>query len=68
MLLFKNILDEIDSQNPGIEGLLYINLINAAVEDADIVNASVWYKRLAASHAPRKEQYIKYLNEKGIRY
>jgi len=68
MLLFKNILDDIDIQNPGIEGLLYINIINAAVEDADIVNASVWYKRLASSHAPRVEQYIKYLNDRGIKY
>jgi hypothetical protein len=68
MILFKNILDDIDSQNPGIKGLLYINLINAAVEDADIVNATVWYKRLASSHAPRVEQYIKYLNDRGIKY
>jgi hypothetical protein len=68
MILFKNILDDIDSQNPGIKGLLYINIINAAVEDTDIVNATVWYKRLASSHAPRVEQYIKYLNDKGIKY
>ena len=68
IILFKNILDDIDSLNPGIKGLLYINIINAAVEDADIVNASVWYKRLAASHAPRVDQYIKYLNDRGIRY
>jgi hypothetical protein len=68
MILFKNILDDIDNQNPGIKGLLYINIINAAVEDADIVNATVWYKRLASSHAPRVEQYIKYLNDRGIKY
>jgi hypothetical protein len=68
MILFKNILDDIDSQNPGIKGLLYINIINAAVEDADVINASVWYKRLAASHAPRVDQYIKYLNDRGIKY
>lgn len=68
MVLFKNILDSIDSQNLGIEGLLYINLINAAAEDADNVNAIVWYKRLASSHAPRVSYYIKYLNDKGIKY
>jgi hypothetical protein len=68
MILFKNILDDTDSQNPGIIGLLYINIINAAVEDADIVNATVWYKRLESSHAPRVEQYIKYLNDRGIKY
>lgn len=68
ILLFKNILDSIDSQNLGIEGLLYINIINAAVEDVDNVNASVWYKRLASSHAPRLSQYIRYLNDRGIKY
>jgi hypothetical protein len=68
MTLFKNILDDVDIQNPGIKGLLYINIINAAVEDADVVNATVWYKRLAVSHAPRVDQYIKYLNDRGIKY
>ena len=66
--VFKNILDGIDSQDLGIEGLLYINIINAAVENSDKVNAMVWYKRLASSHAPRAEKYLKYLNDRGIRY
>jgi hypothetical protein len=66
--LFKNILDPIDSQNLGIEGLLYINIINASLENADKVGASVWYKRLAASDAPRVNQYLKYLNDLGIKY
>jgi len=66
--LFKSILDQIDSQNPGIEGLLYINIINASLENSDKVGASVWYKRLAASEAPRLNQYIKYLNDLGIKY
>jgi hypothetical protein len=68
IMLFKNILDDIDSQDLGIEGLLYINIINAAVEDADKVNTIVWYKRLLSSHAPRLDKYIKYLNDKGIKY
>jgi hypothetical protein len=68
IVLFKNLLDSIDSQNLGIEGLLYINIINAAREDGDNVNSIVWYKRLAASHVPRVNQYIKYLNDKGIKY
>jgi hypothetical protein len=68
LVLFKNILETIDSQNPGIEGLLYVNIINAAVEDADIVNAALWYKRLVSSNAPRVNQYLKYLNDKGIKY
>jgi hypothetical protein len=68
IMLFKNILDDIDSQDLGIEGLLYLNIINAAVEDADKVNTIVWYKRLLSSHAPRLDKYIKYLNDKGIKY
>jgi hypothetical protein len=68
ILLFKTILDSIDNQNLGVEGLLYINIINAAIEDADNVNTIVWYKRLASSHAPRLSYYIKYLNDRGIKY
>jgi hypothetical protein len=68
IVLFKTLLDSIDSQNLGIEGLLYINIINAAVEDADNVNTIVWYRRFASSHAPRLSYYIKYLNDKGIKY
>lgn len=68
MFFFKGILDDIDSQNLGIEGLLYLNIINAARENADNVNAMVWYKRLAASKAPRVGEYLKYLNDRGIRY
>ncbi len=68
MFLFKSILDDIDSQNLGIEGLLYLNIINAARENADNVNAIVWYKRLAASKAPRVGEYLKYLNDRGVKY
>lgn len=42
---FKSVLDSIDSRNLGIEGLLYINIINAATENNDKVNSMVWYKR-----------------------
>ena len=66
--LFKDILDDIDNKNLGIEGLLYINIINAAIENADKVGAAVWYKRMAASKAPRLNQYLKYLNDRGIKY
>jgi hypothetical protein len=68
MFLFKTILDDIDSQNLGIEGLLYLNIISAAREDTDNVNAMVWYKRLALSKAPRAGEYLKYLNDRGIKY
>jgi hypothetical protein len=68
IVLFKNLLEGIDSQNLGIEGLLYINIINVAAEEGDKVNATVWYKRLASSYAPRVNEFIKYLNDKGIKY
>ena len=68
IILFKKILDDIDSQDLGIEGLLYINIINAAAEDANNVDMAVWYKRMVSSQAPRVDQYIKYLNDKGIKY
>jgi hypothetical protein len=68
IVLFKTLLDSIDSQDLGIEGLLYINIINAAIESADDSNKIVWYKRLVSSHAPRLSNYIKYLNDKGIKY
>jgi hypothetical protein len=66
--LFRTILDDIDDENIGIEGLLYINIINAAIESGNQVEASVWYKRLARSSAPRVQYYLKYLNDKGIKY
>jgi hypothetical protein len=68
IVLFKNILDSIDSENLGIEGLLYLNIINAASEDADNINTNVWYKRLVSSKAPHLDNYIKYLNDRGIKY
>lgn len=68
IILFKKILDDIDSQNLGIEGLIYINIINAASEDNNKIDEAVFYKRFAASHAPRLNQYLKYLNDRGIKY
>jgi hypothetical protein len=68
ILLFRNILESIDNKDLGIEGSLYINIINAAVEAGDKPEAAVWYKRFLSSHAPRLSQYIKYLNDRGIKY
>lgn len=68
ILLFRNILESVDKQDPGIEGSLYINIIIAAVEAGDKVEAAVWYKRLLSSHAPRINEYVKFLNDRGIKY
>jgi hypothetical protein len=68
ILLFRSILESIDSQNAGIEGSLYINIISAAKELGDKVEAAVWYKRLLSSGAPRLNEYVKFLNDRGIKY
>jgi hypothetical protein len=66
--LFRQILEETDNQNLGIEGLLYITIITSSIEDNDKPGAMAWYKRLGESHAPRVNEYLKFLNDKGIKY
>jgi hypothetical protein len=66
--LFRNLLARFENQNHGIIGLIYVNIITAAVEAGDRVEASVWYKRLLESKAPEKMNYVKYLNDQGIRF
>jgi hypothetical protein len=66
--LFRNLLEKVENQYHGIKGLLYVNIISAAIEAGDKIEASVWYKRLLSSKSPRVNQYIQYLNEKGIRF
>jgi len=68
ILLFRRLLEETDSLNLGTEGLLYVNIINAAIEAGDNVEAAVWYKRLASSGAPRAAEYLKMLNDRGIKF
>lgn len=68
ILVFRRFLEEIDSLNYGIEGMLYFNIINASIEAGDTIGAGVWYKRLGESDAPRKEQYLRLLNERGIKF
>ena len=68
MISFINIAEGVDKSNPGIEGLLYINIIKLAVETGDNAKASEWYKKFKLSGAPRLSQYIKYLNDQGIKF
>jgi hypothetical protein len=68
MVSFINIAEKIDKNNPGIEGLLYINIIKLAIETGDNAKAGEWYKKFKLSNAPRLSQYIKYLNDQGIKY
>jgi hypothetical protein len=68
IMLFRKILESVDSKDLGIEGSLYINIISAAYDAGDKVEAAVWYKRLLSSHAPRLSQYVRFLNAKGIKF
>jgi hypothetical protein len=68
ILVFRKLIDEIGNRNLGVEGLVYINIINAALEAGDKVEAAVWYKRLQTSEAPRLGYYLKFLNDKGIKF
>jgi hypothetical protein len=63
-----SIVEETDSRNLGIEGLLYINIIRLARDTNKSGTASEWYQRMRLSGAPRLAQYIKYLNDQGIVY
>ena len=68
MISFIIIAEEIDKSNLGIEGLLYINIIKLARETGDDAKAAEWYKKFASSEAPRLSEYIKFLNDQGIKY
>jgi hypothetical protein len=65
---FIKIAGTIESKNSGIEGLIYINIINLAKETNNIQKASEWYSKLKLSGIPRKDLYIKHLNSQGIIY
>jgi hypothetical protein len=68
LISFINIAEEIDKNNLGIEGLIYINIIKLAKETGDDAKAEKWYRKLKLSDAPRLASYIKFLNDQGIRY
>jgi hypothetical protein len=68
MISFIDILESIDSKNIGVEGLIYVNIITLARQSGTIGSAVDWYKKLKNSGAPRVQEYIKFLNDKGIKY
>lgn len=65
---FISIAEDVDKSNPGIEGLLYINIIKLAVATGDEAKAGEWYKKFKLSEAPRLSEYLKYLNDQGIKF
>jgi hypothetical protein len=68
LISFIDILTETDSRNLGAEGLLYVNIINLAKESGSTSQASEWYMKFKSSGAPRVSDYIRYLNDQGIKY
>lgn len=65
---FIEIAVETDKENAGIEGMLYINIIKLARETGDLKKAEEWYNNFKLSGAPRLSEYLKYLNDQGIKY
>jgi len=68
MMSFIKIAEETDSRNLGSEGLLYMSIIQLARETGNNAKATEWYNRLKTSGAPRLQQYLKQLNDQGIKY
>lgn len=65
---FVSILEDIDKNNQGIKGLLYINIIKLARETGDNTKAEEWYKKFKLSGVPRLSEYLKFLTDQGITY
>ncbi len=63
---FMKIADAIDKTDSGIEGLIYMNIINLAKETGNMAKAEEWYRKLNSASIPRHELYIKHLNSQGI--
>jgi len=68
LISFISIAEEIDKNNLGIEGLIYINITKLFVESGDEKKAEEWYNKFKLSEAPRLSQHIKFLNDQGIKY
>jgi hypothetical protein len=65
---FITIANTIDAKNTGIDGLIYMNIIQFSKETGNVGKASEWYGKLKSSDIPRRELYIKHLNSQGIIY
>jgi hypothetical protein len=65
---FINLAEETDNKNYGIEGLLYMSIIRLAKDAGNTTRAAEWYNKLKISGAPGVSQYLKYLNDQGIKY
>lgn len=60
--------EEIDQENEGIEGFVYVTIILLEREAGNYSGAGNWYRRLLKSSAPSLSRYINHLNSQGIIY
>jgi hypothetical protein len=68
MINLIDLAEAIDKKDLGIEGFIYMNIIRLSKVNGNEVKAAQWYSRMKSSGAPRLQQYIKYLNDQGIKY
>jgi len=68
MASFIALADELSTSGHGISGLLYINIFKLAAGSGDYKKAGEWYRKLKSSDLPRVDEYLKHLNDQGIRY
>ncbi|HLP74395.1 MAG TPA: hypothetical protein VK155_15920 [Bacteroidales bacterium] len=65
---YTKLISEAGSDEAGIAGSLYSDLISLLYGKGYTASAADYYRRLAASELPRKELYIGNLNFRGIKY
>lgn len=65
---FLKIADNIDKNDAGLVGLIYMNIIKLEKEKGDKPKAEEFYNKLKKSGIPRVVQYIQHLNSEGISY
>jgi hypothetical protein len=68
LISFIDLASNIDKENSGMSGLIYISIIKLAKETGSAVKAAEWYSKLKSSNIPRRDLYIKNLNSQGIVY
>ncbi len=65
---FIELAGSVNSRNNGIAGLLYVNIIKLAKESGNSAMAAEWYNKLKSSGTPRVSDYIRFLDNQGIKY
>ena len=64
--IFSDLIEKYDALNIGIEGLLYVNVIEFYWNTGKKKEAGEWYHRMLNSNAPDLKLYLDNLKSKGI--